>query len=67
MTTSDPQALAKSYADFFIARGGRLLKGDARTLAASGAGWVATTEDGPLQAREAVVALGPWSGERWVR
>jgi D-amino-acid dehydrogenase len=63
MTTSDPQALAKSYADLFLARGGRLLKGDARTLAASGSGWVVTTEEGPLQAREAVVALGPWSGE----
>ena len=30
---------------------------------ASGGGWVVTTEEGPLQAREAVVALGPWSGE----
>ena len=62
-TTSDPQALGKSYGDLFVARGGRLLKGDARSLSVSGAGWVVTTEDGPLPAREAVVALGPWSGE----
>ena len=63
LTTSDPQALAKSYSDLFLARGGRLLKGDARSLAASGPGWVVTTDEGPLPAREAVVALGPWSGE----
>ena len=62
-TTSDPQALAQSYADLFFARGGSLLKGDARSLSASGAGWVVTAEGGPVAAREAVVALGPWSGE----
>jgi D-amino-acid dehydrogenase len=63
LTTSDPQALAKSYAALFLARGGRLLNGDARTLAPSGAGWSAATGEGPLQAREAVIALGPWSGD----
>ena len=63
LTTGNPQALARSYAELFLGRGGRLLRGDARSLAASGAGWVVTTETGPLQAREAVVALGPWSGE----
>ena len=63
LTTSDPQALAKSYANLFLARGGRLVKGDARSLAASGAGWTVATDEGPLKAREVVVALGPWSGE----
>ncbi len=63
MSTSDPAALANAYADLFVSRGGRLVKGDARTLAASGTGWAVTTADGPLQAREVVVALGPWSGE----
>jgi D-amino-acid dehydrogenase len=63
LTTSDPQALAQSYADLFLARGGRLLKGDARTLAASGAGWSVASDAGPLQARDVLVALGPWSGD----
>ena len=63
LTTPDPQALAKSYADLFIARGGRLVKGDARSLAASGAGWTVATDEGALNASEVVVALGPWSGE----
>jgi D-amino-acid dehydrogenase len=63
LTTSDPQALAKSYAELFLARGGRLLKGDARTLGASGAGWTVATDQGPFQAREVLVALGPWSGD----
>ncbi len=63
VTTSDPQALAKSYADLFVSRGGWLLKGDARSLEASGPGWTVATDEGGVRAREAVVALGPWSGE----
>ncbi len=63
LTTSDPQALAKTYADLFVARGGRILRGDARTLSSSAAGWVVTSDAGPVQARDAVVSLGPWSGE----
>ena len=38
LSTSDPEALAKAYADLLLARGGRLSKGDARSLEASGAG-----------------------------
>ena len=40
-TTPDPGALVKSYADLFLARGGRLLAGDARALAPIGRGLVA--------------------------
>jgi D-amino-acid dehydrogenase len=61
LTTPDPQALGRSYAKLFVARGGQLAKGDARTLAHSGAGWSVATDLGSLNAREAVVALGPWS------
>lgn len=61
LTTSDPEALTKSYADLLLKRGGRLVKGDARSLQSSGAGWTVATQDGPLQAPEVVVALGPWS------
>jgi D-amino-acid dehydrogenase len=62
LSTSDPEALGKSYAGLFVERGGRLVKGDAFTLQASGAGWAVTTDEGLLSAREAVVSLGPWSG-----
>ncbi len=63
LTTPDPQGLTRSYAALFLARGGRLEKGDARSLAQSGATWTVNTESGPLMARLAVVALGPWSDE----
>ena len=63
LTTPDPEGLAKAYADLFVKRGGKLIKGDARSLQASGAGWSVAAEDGPLQASDVVVALGPWSGD----
>ncbi len=63
LTTPDPAALAQSYLDLFLRLGGSIVKGDARTLSASGEDWRVTTEDGPLTARDAVIALGPWSGE----
>jgi len=63
LTTPDPAALARAYADLLLARGGRLAKGDARSLQASGAGWSVRTEDGPLQAADVVVALGVWASD----
>jgi D-amino-acid dehydrogenase len=63
LTTPDPEALVKAYADLFARRGGTLAKGDARSLQASGAGWTVATQDGPLQAADVVVALGPWSSD----
>ena len=57
VSVSDPGGLAKAYAALFIARGGNFATGDAQTLAQTATGWrVAGTE-----AREVVVALGPWS------
>ena len=38
LTTPDPQRLTRSYAALFLARGGRLEKGDARSLCAIGRG-----------------------------
>jgi D-amino-acid dehydrogenase len=61
LSTPNPQGLAERYAGLFIERGGRLEKGDARTLEASGGGWTVATVSGPLNAKAAVVALGPWS------
>ena len=62
-TISDPGALVQAYADLFVRRGGRLLHGDATTLAQNGAGWSVKTSDGQVDAEAAVVALGPWSPE----
>jgi D-amino-acid dehydrogenase len=62
-TTPDPAALVKSYADLFIARGGRLLAGDARALEQTGVGWSLAAGEAALQASEAVIALGPWSSD----
>jgi D-amino-acid dehydrogenase len=58
---SDPGALAKAYAALFAARGGRFLAGDATTLRDAAGRWTIATRDGPLQAGEVVVALGPWA------
>jgi D-amino-acid dehydrogenase len=62
-TSSDPGMLTKAYADLFVRKGGRFLKGDARRLAQDTSGWSLPAEDGPISAREAVVALGPWSDD----
>lgn len=62
-TSSDPGMLTKAYADLFTRKGGRFLKGDARRLAPQSSGWSVNSESGPVAAREAVVALGPWSDD----
>jgi D-amino-acid dehydrogenase len=62
-TTPDPGALVKSYADLFVARGGRVLPGDARTLQPSGAGWSLAAGEASVQAPDVVIALGPWSSD----
>ena len=58
---SDPGGLIRAYAALFVARGGRFVGGDARSLHQSGSGWRLDTAEGPLQVAEAVVALGPWA------
>src|SRR5271165_1623981 len=62
-TSSDPGMLTKAYADLFTRRGGHLHKGDARRLISEPSGWSIATETGSFQARDAVVALGPWSDD----
>ena len=57
----DPGGLAKAYASLFERKGGRFVVGDARTLEQSGSGWRVNGPQGAMVAREAVVALGPWS------
>ncbi|MCF4166962.1 FAD-binding oxidoreductase [Zavarzinia compransoris] len=59
----DPSALVKGYAALFETRGGRIVTGDARSLEAAPGGWRFATSDGPGEADQAVVALGPWSDD----
>jgi D-amino-acid dehydrogenase len=60
-SVSNPLAVTKAYASQFTLLGGITLKGDARTLHRSGDGWRVDTEEGSLDAKDAVVALGPWA------
>jgi len=62
-TVPDPGGVAKGYAELFVRNGGRFLHGDARSLREDTEGWSLTTDEGPLAAREVVVALGPWSDD----
>src|SRR6202051_3009336 len=58
----DPGGLAKAYAALFQRKGGRFVVGNAQTLEQDiGGQWQVATSDGKVSAREAVVALGPWS------
>jgi len=59
----DPKALTISYLQLFERLGGRFVRGDAATLKASpsGKGWQVATDDGLVEAKDVVVALGPWS------
>jgi D-amino-acid dehydrogenase len=59
---TDPGGLAKAYATLFRHKGGRFVVGDARGLKQDPDGrWRVPLQSGSAVAREAVVALGPWS------
>ncbi|MEY1592361.1 NAD(P)/FAD-dependent oxidoreductase [Burkholderia sp. Bmkn7] len=60
-TVSSPGGLTKAYARLFERDGGTFVRGDAKTLVHVEDGWQVGTEHGPISARSAVVALGPWS------
>jgi D-amino-acid dehydrogenase len=60
-SVSNPLAVTKAYAAQFTKLGGVILKGDARTLHKSGQNWRVDTDEGPVDARDAVIALGPWA------
>jgi D-amino-acid dehydrogenase len=63
VSVTDPSAVGKAYAKLFVERGGTFVTGDARTLEAASGGWQVQNIQGPIWAREAVIALGPWSDE----
>jgi D-amino-acid dehydrogenase len=58
--------LVQRYADLLVARGGRLLAGDAASLQAQGLGWSVQTSECRVDAEQAVLALGPWA-DGWIR
>lgn len=58
---NNPGALVQRYADLFVARGGRVLMGDAASLQSQGTGWSVQTTEGRVDAQQAVLALGPWA------
>ncbi|MEA3025602.1 MAG: hypothetical protein QOF91_887 [Alphaproteobacteria bacterium] len=60
-SVSNPLAVTKAYAARFAALGGIVLNGDALTLHRSNSHWRVETDEGPIDAKDAVVALGPWA------
>ncbi len=60
-SVSNPLAVTQAYAALFTNLGGTLFEGNARTLRRSGDVWRVNTSRGEIDARAAVVALGPWS------
>lgn len=63
-SVSDPGALAKAYADLFLARGGRFETADALSLEQEADGrWSVAGPQGRIVARDVVLALGPWSDQ----
>jgi D-amino-acid dehydrogenase len=57
---SSPLGVTRAYAQQFTKLGGTILQGDALKLHRSGHYWRVETDEGPLDASQAVVALGPW-------
>ncbi|HVY01064.1 MAG TPA: FAD-dependent oxidoreductase, partial [Pseudorhodoplanes sp.] len=57
---SSPLGVTRAYAQHFTKLGGTILQGDALKLHRSGHYWRVETDEGPLDASQAVVALGPW-------
>lgn len=64
-TVASPGDLVKTYADLVGARGGTLMQADITALEPTKGGWRVGTSEGPLEASDVVVALGPWTGD-WI-
>jgi D-amino-acid dehydrogenase len=63
-SVADPLALTEAYFGLFEKQGGKFLIGDARTLQQSRHGsWHALAGEMLVTAKDAVVALGPWSND----
>lgn len=60
-SVNDPHALTLAYVALFEKLGGRFVKGDATTLRQTSSGWTVSTDDGSIEGKDVVIALGPWS------
>lgn len=60
-SVSNPLAVTRAYVALFRKLGGIVLEGDARSLHRSDGRWRVDTDEGAVDASEAVVALGPWA------
>ena len=60
-SVTNPLAVTRAYAARFAALGGLVLKGDARSLHRADGRWRVETAEGPVDAADAVLALGPWT------
>ena len=58
---TNPLAVTQAYAARFAALGGVVMRGDARSLHRADGRWRVETDEGPLDAGQAVVALGPFA------
>ncbi len=58
---SNPLGVTRAYAARFTALGGVLLQGDARTLHRTDGRWRVDTDEGHVDAENAIVCLGPWA------
>ena len=58
---SNPLMVTRAYAQRFSSLTGVVIKGDARSLHRQNGKWRVDTDEGPIDAENAVVALGPWS------
>jgi D-amino-acid dehydrogenase len=61
VSVNNPLALTRAYAARFAALGGLSLAGDARTLHRAHPYWRVDTSAGPVDGRDVVIALGPWT------
>jgi D-amino-acid dehydrogenase len=61
----DPGGLVKRYLALFESLGGTFVNADAMALQqrSSGAGWQLPVASGVIEAKDAVVALGPWAAD----
>jgi D-amino-acid dehydrogenase len=64
---SDPAALVGAYVRYFEELGGNFVRGDAMSLEERKSSWRFKSTEGKIEAKEAVVALGPWSSDLTTR